>query len=285
VNSVEAKADELLDLLRAAPDPLPREPVIEAELIERLAALTIEADNTTQEDYPMVHFLRRGNGNQIPNRKRALACAIKLIKGAKQIDKRTIELPSWGRCHFAAYTHPQGAMISTPNHNDNEYGSADWHQSGQIAMFRDVGDGRCILYVSDLEPLFSLRTIGQHGVTWANVAKTAKEKLVFPSAKALELINESSESEDQAKVVAACVLDYLNRNQIRCTYGALAGLIGIEPTDVGPLLGPRRREASWIVRSTDGEPSHYRNEDKHEDLYLTDEIIRSAAELRRRVYG
>jgi len=139
----------------------------------------------TEEDYPPVRFLKLGNGNQTGNKRRALQCVGRLIEGAQIIDRRTINLPGWGACHFAAYTHPKGAMISTPNKDDNNYGDADWHRHGQAAMFRDVGNGRCILYVCDLEPLFGLRTIGHHGVTWENIAKVARQKLVFSAADAL----------------------------------------------------------------------------------------------------
>lgn len=285
VNTVEAKADELLDALREAPDPLPRTPIIDPELLERLAAFTMHADTTATEDFPRVAFLKRGNGNQISNRRRALACTIRLVEGARAIDKRTVFLPKWGPCHFAAYTHPQGAMISTPHHDDNDYGSADWHRHGQAAMFRDVGDGRCILYVTDLEPLFGLRTIGQHGVTWANVAKTAKEKTVFPSVTALELTGEHAMSDEQMRTRAQQILDYLNEQEIRCTYSAFAGVVGVDAKDTGGWLGVRRPEASWVVRASDGEPSHYAENDKHPHLYAKDEIIRSAAELERRVFG
>ena len=186
VNGVEAKADELLEMLKNGPTPLPRNPVIDPDLLDRLAAFTIGQDRSDESDYPSKRFLTLGNGNQSRNRKRALACTGRLIEGAKVIDRRTIDLPNWGRCSFSAYTHPKGAMISTPNRDDNNYGDADWHRHGQVAMFRDIGDGRCILYISDLEPLFKLRSIGHHGVTWENVAKTAKQKLVFSASDALE---------------------------------------------------------------------------------------------------
>jgi hypothetical protein len=285
VNTVEAKADELLGALRKAPAPLPRTPIIDPELLERLAAFTMHADTTAIEDCPRVVFLQRGNGNQVSNRRRAMSCTLQLIDGARAIDKRTVFLPKWGTCHFAAYTHPKGAMISTPNYDDNEYGAADWHRHGQAVMFRDVGDGRCVLYVTDLEPLFGLRTIGHHGVTWENVAKAAKEKTVFPSVRALELTGEIAMSDEQMRNKARQILDYLNEQETRCTYSAFAGVIGVDAKDSGAWLGACRPEASWVVRASDGEPSHYAENDKHPRLYSKDEIIRSAAELERRVFG
>ncbi len=70
-------------------------------------------------------------------------------------------------------------MISTPDRDDNEFGSADWHTRDNIMMFRDFGDGRCIVYISPIKPLFGLRTIGYHGVTWENVLRTCSFKRVF----------------------------------------------------------------------------------------------------------
>jgi hypothetical protein len=124
-------------------------------------------------------FLAKGNGHQNTNRKKALAYVVNHFDGVAQIDERTIDFPPYGRCHFSAYTHPEGAMISTPNRDDNVFGSADWHSRDNIVLFRDFGDGRCMIYVCPIEPLFSERTIGHHGVRWNDVLKHAVFKPVF----------------------------------------------------------------------------------------------------------
>ena len=185
VNKVEEAADLLLDLLRTPPTPLPRTPVIDPALVDLLAAFTLSQDDQSAEDYPMVRFLSLGNGHQVTNKRNAMACFVKLFD-AKQIDRNTVEFGKWGICHFASYTHPRGAMISTPNKDDHEYGRGDWHHKERIIMFRDVGDGRCIVYLTKIEPLFEKRTIGQHGVTWEDVRQTAEYIKVIASADALK---------------------------------------------------------------------------------------------------
>lgn len=186
VNKVEAAADDLLDLLQTGPDPLPRNPVIDPELLDRLALFNLDQDDASEEDYPRVRFLKLGNGNQVSNKRRALASAIHFLKGAKAIDQRTIELPDWGTCHFSAFTHPKGAMISNPKKEDSSYGSADWHKRDHIVMFRDVGDGRCIVYICDIKPLFDMRTIGHGGVKWEAISRIAKHTEIISSSDALK---------------------------------------------------------------------------------------------------
>ena len=124
-------------------------------------------------------FLAKGNGHQNANRAKALAYVLGHITGVQPVDERTVNFPPYGLCHFAAYTHPDGAMISTPGREDNAYGSADWHARDGIMMFRDFGDGRCMIYVCPIKPLFENRTIGHHGVKWADVLKCSVTKQVF----------------------------------------------------------------------------------------------------------
>ena len=124
-------------------------------------------------------FLQKGNGHQLNNRSKALKFVLENLAGTVAIDERTVSFEPYGICHFAAYTDPNGAMISTPARDDNEFGSADWHSRDNIMMFRDFGDGRVMVYVSPIRPLFSLRTIGYHGVTWADVLKTSVFTQVF----------------------------------------------------------------------------------------------------------
>lgn len=185
VNKVEAAADDLLELLETGPRPLPRKPVLDPKLVDMLAELTIEQDDPVIADYPRIRFLRPGNGNQVSNKRRAMHCALRFLTGAHQVDHRTIRLPKWGTCHFAAYTHAKGAMISSTKREDNQYGSADWHKRDHIVMFRDAGDGRCIVYICSIEPLFERRTIGHHGVRWEAVEELARRIKVIASTDAL----------------------------------------------------------------------------------------------------
>lgn len=124
-------------------------------------------------------FLTRGNGHQNANRRKALEYVVSNVEGVSCVDERTVDFPPYGRCHFAAYTDPNGAMISTPDRGDNVFGSAEWHHRDAIMMFRDFGDGRCIIYVCPVAPLFGARTIGQHGVRWEDVLRLAVLKHVF----------------------------------------------------------------------------------------------------------
>lgn len=192
INKIEELSDELLDKLKKAPDPLPRDPNIDPELVDRLARFTIAKDSTLEEDVPNIPFLEAGNGKQHKNRKRALTVAAKLIAGAKIVDKATIETEEWGTCHFAAFADPSGAMISTPNRDDNNFGSARWHSRDHIMMFRDCRDGFCKIYVCEIEPLFGLRTIGHHGVKWVDVESVAKYSNIITSQYLLALENNAN---------------------------------------------------------------------------------------------
>lgn len=185
-NHVEEAADRLLELLKDAPSPLPRAIVIDPELIDMVALFTIDQDSPLDVEHPNVRFLELGNGHQVSNKARALSCAVRVLKNARKIDRRTIELPEFGICHFAAYTHSRGAMISTPNKDDNVYGRGEWHSRDHLVLFRDVGDGTCTIYITRIEPLFALRTIGHHGVTWENIENVSAKKFNISSFDALE---------------------------------------------------------------------------------------------------
>lgn len=184
-NRVEETADQLLDLLKQAPYPLHRDPVIEPELVALLAPFTMAADELDEEEYPKVKFLEPGNGHQTSNRRRAMRATEKLVAEAVAINENTIRYGQLGECHFMAFTHPKGAMISSTRIDDVEFGNVDWHEKENVVMFRDVGDGRCIVYVSPIEPLFGLRTIGHHGVKWEDVRRTASQIKVLRSADAI----------------------------------------------------------------------------------------------------
>lgn len=124
-------------------------------------------------------FLAPGNGHQSANRRKAMSFVAERLDGVSVLDERTVQFAPYGLCHFSAYTHPDGAMISTPGRGDEVFGSADWHARDRIMMFRDFGDGRCVIYVCPIRPLFERRTIGHHGVRWDDVLKLADFKQVF----------------------------------------------------------------------------------------------------------
>lgn len=124
-------------------------------------------------------LLRKGNGHQAANRRKALSFVEANLAGLTVIDEKTVEFPPFGVCHFSAYTDQLGAMISTPDKDDNSFGSASWHARGRIMMFHDFGDGRVGVFVCPIKQLFEHRTIGHHGVKWPDVIKLAEFKQVF----------------------------------------------------------------------------------------------------------
>ena len=182
VNNLENTAYKLLDLINEAPEQLPRQPSIPAELVEKIKAF-INTDIVPEQSNidPSIRVLKLGNGNQVKNKKLALEFIAKHFNKAQVIDKRTISIPQWGNCHVSAYTHPKGAMISTPNKNDQDYGGTEWHKNEHIILFRDVGDGRCKIYINKIEPLFNYRTIGHHGVLWKKIEELSEKTEILNS--------------------------------------------------------------------------------------------------------
>ena len=79
------------------------------------------------------------------------------------------------------------------------------------------------------------------------------------------------------------ILDFLNTERVRATYGAVAEVLGITPRSVGVQLGSRRPKASWVVNAGTGEPTGYDAEERHSLLYEHAEIIGTGAELLRRM--
>lgn len=125
VNRFEETAFKLLELLNEAPDPLPRQPEIPVDLIEKLHPFmnytNYQQNSKDESNQSAVRVLKLGNGNQSSNKKKAIQY-ISLHLNAKIIDNRTVHTDNWGFCHVAAYTHPKGAMISTPHREDQTYG-------------------------------------------------------------------------------------------------------------------------------------------------------------------
>ena len=77
------------------------------------------------------------------------------------------------------------------------------------------------------------------------------------------------------------VLAYLNHEKRRCTYGALAGVLGVSAQSVGKALGQKRPEASWVVCKATGLPTGYTEDQLAEDL--PSKPIECPEELRKRV--
>ena len=75
------------------------------------------------------------------------------------------------------------------------------------------------------------------------------------------------------------ILRFLNAEEIRATYAAVGGVLGIIPKAMGAQLGPHSAERSWIVSAGTGLPTGYSEDDLHPSLRRRDEIIRSATEL------
>jgi hypothetical protein len=79
------------------------------------------------------------------------------------------------------------------------------------------------------------------------------------------------------------ILQFLNDQQIRATYGAVAEVLGLGPRSMGVSLGPRTVEASWIVNGATGLPTDYSQQEMHPSLLRHNEIIKSGIELTLRL--
>ena len=76
------------------------------------------------------------------------------------------------------------------------------------------------------------------------------------------------------------ILDRLNRERIRCTYGAVADVIGGVARGVSQRLETKDPRNSWIVNKETGEPTGYFDSQKHPDLRRSPRIITTGEELR-----
>jgi hypothetical protein len=75
------------------------------------------------------------------------------------------------------------------------------------------------------------------------------------------------------------ILRFLNAEEIRATYAAVGGVLGIVPRAMGAQLGPHSAERSWIVSAGTGLPTGYSEDDLHPSLRRRDEIIHTGTEL------
>jgi hypothetical protein len=84
-------------------------------------------------------------------------------------------------------------------------------------------------------------------------------------------------------VSLAEIIRFLNHEQVRATYRAVAGVLGLIPRTMGSKLGPRCVEASWIVSTVTGLPTDYGLDEMHPALLHKSEIIATGGELTRRM--
>ena len=80
------------------------------------------------------------------------------------------------------------------------------------------------------------------------------------------------------------VLACLEMKNMRCTDGAVAGLLGIQPHDLGRILGPKRPASSWVVSASTHRPTGYNQEEMHPDLFRNDRVIDSPEDLKQFIY-
>jgi alkylated DNA nucleotide flippase Atl1 len=78
-------------------------------------------------------------------------------------------------------------------------------------------------------------------------------------------------------------VQFLERNRIRATYKAVAEAAGVPARSMGTLLGDRCALASWVVSDRTGDPTGYAANEKHAELYMAAEIIRTADDLVQRM--
>ena len=79
------------------------------------------------------------------------------------------------------------------------------------------------------------------------------------------------------------ILDCLNSERIRCTYSAVAEVLGVPAQSVGQFLGIPRPEASWVVNARTGRPTGYAGNQMHPELFRTTRVITTGDELRRQL--
>ena len=79
------------------------------------------------------------------------------------------------------------------------------------------------------------------------------------------------------------ILEFLDAEQVRASYGAVGELLGVIPRAMGARLGPHTHERSWIVNADTGQPTDYSQEETHPSLFRRAEIIASGMALAMRM--
>ena len=62
------------------------------------------------------------------------------------------------------------------------------------------------------------------------------------------------------------IVRFLNRAEVRATYGAVAGLLRVVPRSMGARLGDKEPQKSWIVNAKTGLPTGYTAAEMHRML-------------------
>ena len=81
------------------------------------------------------------------------------------------------------------------------------------------------------------------------------------------------------------IIQFLNHQQVRATYGAVAEVLGVIARSMGARLGgaAHNREASWVVSKETELPTDYAEHEMHPALRRNSEIITSGLELMKRL--
>jgi hypothetical protein len=79
------------------------------------------------------------------------------------------------------------------------------------------------------------------------------------------------------------ILRFLNQEQVRATYAAVAKVLGVPPRSMGAALGHRRAEASWVVDAKKGLPTDYSPDECHPALLSQADIIVNGRSLELRM--
>jgi hypothetical protein len=79
------------------------------------------------------------------------------------------------------------------------------------------------------------------------------------------------------------ILHFLNDQQVRATYGAVADVLNVIPRSMGARLGSHSEEASWVVSAWSGLPTDYSEEEMHPALRRSREIITAGYDLKKRL--
>lgn len=79
-----------------------------------------------------------------------------------------------------------------------------------------------------------------------------------------------------------CIVKLLQENHQRATYGAIGEFLGVDPRNIGALLGDRTHTNSWIVSAETGQPTKYSIDELDINLPKTKsgDIIRNEEQLR-----
>jgi hypothetical protein len=99
-------------------------------------------------------------------------------------------------------------------------------------------------------------------------------------------IRSDSRTSSTSTVELQDIVRFLNEEQVRATYGAVAELVGGIARGIGARLTQlysRSPEASWVVSAESGLPTGYERNQRHPALLSKTEIISNGRELEQRL--